>query len=56
MYCEAKGNIFKTLKNVLQESLGLASIRFWSLKMFKLWEEVPQNIMPYDITEWKYAW
>jgi hypothetical protein len=51
----------KVLRNFRQESLGLSSINiltipFWSLEMFKLWEEVSQNIIPYVITEWKYAW
>jgi hypothetical protein len=56
MYWDAKGKIFKILKNSLQESLGIASIniltiRFWSLKIFELWVEVPQKINPYVITE-----
>jgi hypothetical protein len=51
MYSDARGNIFKILKNSLQESLGLASINiltigFWSLKIFELWEEVPKKINP----------
>jgi hypothetical protein len=38
MYWDAKGNVFKILKNSLQESLGFAfinilTIRFWSLKI-----------------------
>jgi hypothetical protein len=61
IYWDARGNIVKILKNSLQESLGLASnniliIPFRSLKIFKLWEEAPQNISPYVIIEWKYAW
>jgi hypothetical protein len=51
MYWDVKGNIFKTLKSSLQESVGLAPIiilmiLFWSLKIFPICEEFPQNIPP----------
>jgi hypothetical protein len=41
MYWDARGNIFKILKNSLQKSLGLASIniptiQLWSLKIINL--------------------
>jgi hypothetical protein len=47
IYWAAKGNIFNFLKNSVQESRGLApmnilTIRFCSLKIFKMWEEPPQ--------------
>ena len=58
MYCEAKGNICKVLKNSLQESLDLAPIiiliiLFWSLNMLILSMEFPQSLSPYVIAEWK---
>jgi len=58
MYCEAKGNICKVLKNSLQKSLGLVLIiiliiLFWSLNMLTLCVEFPQKISLYVIAEWK---
>jgi hypothetical protein len=32
-------------------SVNILTIRFWSLKIFELWEEVPQKIKRYVITE-----
>jgi len=48
-YWDTKGNIFKILKNFLQESLSHAptkilKICFCNLKIFKLQEEVPQKL------------
>jgi hypothetical protein len=56
MCWDARSNIFKFLKNYLQESLGLASINilnisFRNLKIFEPWEVVPPKISPYVITE-----
>jgi hypothetical protein len=58
MLQDTKGNIFNIFKNSLQESLGLApiyilTIPFRNLEIFKLWEELPQKINLYVITEWK---
>jgi hypothetical protein len=43
-----------------QDSLFLAfimnlTIRFWILKLMLLYVELPQNTIPYDITECTYA-
>jgi hypothetical protein len=49
MYQDVKGNIFKIVKNFLQEFLDLAPIiiliiLLFNLKVFLLCEEFPQNI------------
>ena len=51
IYCDESGNIFKSMNNFLQDSLCprplIILINFLCvLNMTKLWDELPQNIMP----------
>jgi len=61
IYCDESGNIFKFLNNSLQDSLyphpyyTLITL-FCILKITELCDEFPQNIMPWDIMEWKREW
>jgi hypothetical protein len=58
MYCEWNSSIFKFLNKFLQESVFLLPVIiliafFCILKILVLSVEFPQNIIPYDILEWK---
>ena len=57
-FCDEGGNIFNLLNNSLQDSLYPQPIiilitLFCILKIAELYDEFHQNIMPYDIIEWK---
>ena len=59
IYCEGSVSICSCWNRCLQDSrldllVMILNILFWILKIFLLKWELPQNIMPYDIIEWKF--
>ena len=58
IYCDIKVKIFRFLNKFLHESpilelVIVLIIFFCNLNIWMLYGELPQNIMPYAINEWK---
>jgi len=61
IYCHGTGRISNCLQRLLHKVLGCApaiilTIFFCKVRIFPMFKDLPPRIIPYFITEWKYAY